>query len=111
MLEFAKDKIALNIEIKPKQLLICKPGVGLKKRRLSWLIKYDMEESCFILKFSIIEPFHTLEALDVNISTALLYEKNQSEQQLYHQSLSRIIMLMHLIAATDSFQKQWAKKS
>lgn len=76
VLEFAKGKIALNIEIKTEAVTDVLSG-GIEEKALSLVKKYGMEDYVLFSSFDYRAISH-LKQLDVDISAALLYEKSQS---------------------------------
>lgn len=79
VLEFAKNRIALNIEIKA-EIITDEVRGGIEEKALELVKEYGMEEYVLFSSFSYKAISH-LRELDVDISTALLYEKNQSNNR------------------------------
>ncbi len=80
VLQFAKDRIALNIEIKTEAVTDELLG-GIEEKALNLVKKYEMEEYVLFSSFDYRAISH-LKKLDVDISAALLYEKKQSSRRL-----------------------------
>jgi glycerophosphoryl diester phosphodiesterase len=76
VLQFAKDKIALNIEIKTEAVTDDLKN-SIEEKALELVNKYNMQEYVLFSSFDYRAVTH-LKELDVNIATALLYEKQQS---------------------------------
>ncbi|MEQ8524516.1 glycerophosphodiester phosphodiesterase family protein [Gracilimonas sp.] len=76
VLEFAKGKIALNIEIKT-EAVADEPSGGIEEKALNLVKKHGMEAHVLFSSFDYRAISH-LKQLDVDISAALLYEKSQS---------------------------------
>jgi glycerophosphoryl diester phosphodiesterase len=79
VLQFAKGKIALNIEIKT-EAVTDEHLEGIEEKALNLVKKYEMENYVLFSSFDYRAISH-LKQLDVDISTALLYEKSHSNGQ------------------------------
>ena len=79
VLEFAKGKIALNIEIKTEAVTDQASG-GIEEKALNLVKKYSMEDYVLFSSFDYRAISH-LKELDVDISAALLFEKSQSTRR------------------------------
>jgi glycerophosphoryl diester phosphodiesterase len=80
VLEFAKGKIALNIEIKT-EAVTAETREGIEEKALRLIQKYEMEDYVLFSSFDYRAITH-LREINVDISTALLYEKSQSKRLL-----------------------------
>nr|WP_284700202.1 glycerophosphodiester phosphodiesterase [Gracilimonas sediminicola] len=80
VLQFAKGKIALNIEIKT-EAVTDDYLEGIEEKALNLVKKYEMEDYVLYSSFDYRAISH-LKQLDVDISVALLYEKKQSTRRL-----------------------------
>lgn len=87
VLEFAKDTIALNIEIKPEAVTDSFNN-GIEKKALQLVKKYDMENHVLFSSFDYRALQH-LKKLDPAIPVALLYHKRQSKRLLPHQLVKK----------------------
>lgn len=77
VLAFAKDTIALNIEIKPEAVGdTCKGGI--EEKTLNMVKAFGMENYVLLSSFNYSAIRH-IKQLDGNIATALLYEKAYAE--------------------------------
>lgn len=103
VLEFASGKISLNIEIKPEAVSDSVHG-GVEEKVLELVNKYGMKEHVLFSSFNYRAIEH-LKVLDVNISGALLYEKQQSKGQ----TLTEIVSSFNADAFNCSY-KQYSKK-
>ena len=86
VLEFAKDKIALNIEIKTEAVADQAEG-GIEQKALRLVKKYGMEDHVLFSSFDYRAIVH-LKELEPTIPAALLYNKEASNRQLPSQLLS-----------------------
>jgi len=80
VLEFAAGKIALNIEIKTEAVSQDAEG-GVEEKSLELVKEYKMEEYVMFSSFDY-RAVRRLKEMDSEISAALLFEKNQSENKL-----------------------------
>ena len=80
VIEFAKGKIALNIEIKTEAVTDELSG-GIEEKALNLVKKHGIEEYVLFSSFDYRAISH-LKELDVDISVALLYEKRQSARRI-----------------------------
>ncbi|MEX0719901.1 MAG: glycerophosphodiester phosphodiesterase [Balneolaceae bacterium] len=80
VLIFAKDKIALNIEIKT-EAVTKNTFSGIEERSLELVKKYGMEEHVIFSSFDYRAISH-LRELDVDIPLALLYDRRQAARKL-----------------------------
>lgn len=106
VLEFAKDRISLNIEIKTEAVTDNARG-GIEEKALELVKKYEMEQHVLFSSFDYRVTKH-LKELDVNIPSALLYEKQQSAKR----SPAQLIKDYNADAFNCSyrqFSKSWAK--
>lgn len=76
VLEFAKGKISVNIEIKPEAVNNNAWG-GIEEKAWELVKKYEMEDYILFSSFDYRAIAH-LKEINVDISAALLYEKQQS---------------------------------
>lgn len=76
VLFFAKNRIAVNIEIKTEAVRDSVPG-GIEEKSLELVNRYGMAEYVLFSSFDYRAVNH-LRQLDQEIATALLYEKQQS---------------------------------
>lgn len=76
VIQFAKGKIALNIEIKTEAVTDSVRN-GIEEKALKLVQQYEMEDYVLFSSFDYRAIAH-LRELNVNISTALLYERSQS---------------------------------
>lgn len=105
VLSFAKNKIALNIEIKHESVADNAYG-GIEEKALNLVKKYEMEPYVLFSSFNYKAIAH-LRELDVDIATALLYEKQQSRES----SLSALVSEYDAQAFNCSYRqfiKRWA---
>ena len=79
VLIFAKDNIALNIEIKPEAVGEDHKG-GIEEISLELVKKYEMEQHVLFSSFNYRAITH-LKKLDQNIAAAILYERNQAAER------------------------------
>ncbi|MDZ7756391.1 glycerophosphodiester phosphodiesterase [Rhodohalobacter sp.] len=77
VLQFAKGKIALNIEIKT-EAVADELKNGIEEKAYELVKKFDMLDHVLFSSFDYRAVAH-LKELDVNIAAALLYEKEQSD--------------------------------
>lgn len=77
VLQFAQNKIALNIEIKTEAVTDEVNG-GIEEKAWELVKKYEMEDYVLFSSFDYRAISH-LKELNVDISAALLYEESQSE--------------------------------
>jgi glycerophosphoryl diester phosphodiesterase len=106
VLQFAKGKIAVNIEIKPEAVTDKAEG-GIEEKALNLVKTYGMESYVIFSSFHY-QALKHLRSLDVDISTALLYEKKQSAKH----SPSELVRKYDVQAFNCSFRefsKKWAK--
>ncbi len=108
VLEFAKGKIALNIEIKTEAVTDQVHG-GVEEKALELVKKHGMEDHVLFSSFDYRAISH-LRELDVDISTALLYEKSQSGSR----SPTELVSTYGANAFKCSylkFSKKWAEEA
>jgi glycerophosphoryl diester phosphodiesterase len=108
VIQFAKGKIALNIEIKTEAVTDSLHN-GVEEKALELVKKYGMEDHVLFSSFDYRAIAH-LRALDVNISTALLYERRQSANKLP----SELVQAYDANAFNCSkrqFSKKWANNT
>lgn len=108
VLEFAKGKIALNIEIKTEAVTDQARG-GIEEKALELVKKYEMQNYVLFSSFDYRALSH-LRELDVDISTALLYEESQSDNR----SPSELVSAYQANAFNCSYRKlskKWAKEA
>lgn len=108
VLEFAKGKIALNIEIKT-EAVTDDVGGGIEEKALELVKKFDMQQHVLFSSFDYRAISH-LRELDVDISTALLYEKSQSGSR----SPSELVSAYDANAFNCNyreFSNKWAKET
>src|SRR5690554_5799160 len=76
VLEFAQNRIALNIEIKPEAVSLS-PKEGVEEKSLELVKKYGMEKHVLFSSFhyGAVKKFRSLDA---HIPTAILYERKQA---------------------------------
>jgi glycerophosphoryl diester phosphodiesterase len=79
VLQFAKGKVAVNIEIKT-EVVSNDLREGIEEKAYEIVKKYDMQEYVLFSSFDYRAIAH-LKELDVNIAVALLYEKQQSNDK------------------------------
>lgn len=107
VLQFAKGKIAVNIEIKHESVTDDVRG-GIEEKALDLVKKYEMKPYIIFSSFDYRALKH-LRTLDVDISTALLYEKKQSSKS----SPSELVRDYEVEAFNCSyreFSKRWSKE-
>jgi glycerophosphoryl diester phosphodiesterase len=78
VLQWAKNKIALNIEIKKETAESALRG-NVEKKVIQLLREHDMKSHTLISSFSY-ESVQTVKRLDPGIATGLLYDKKMSKQ-------------------------------
>jgi|AntRauTorcE11897_2_1112592.scaffolds.fasta_scaffold00612_13 glycerophosphoryl diester phosphodiesterase len=108
VLEFARDKISLNIEIKPEAVSNEVRG-GIEEKAWELVKKYEMEEYVLFSSFNYRAIDH-LKEINVDIKAALLYEKQQSAKS----SPSQLIDEYSADAFNCSykqFSRSWAKEA
>lgn len=108
VLEFARDKISVNIEIKPEAVTDEIKG-GIEEKAWDLVKKYEMNAYVLFSSFDYRAITH-LKELDVDISAALLYEKQQSKGR----SPSQLITDYNADAFNCSyreFSKKWADEA
>lgn len=106
VLEFAKDKISLNIEIKTEAVRDS-VNSGIEEKSLELVEKYDMQKYVIFSSFDYRALTH-LRQLDVDISVALLYERRQSQRK----DPSELLKNYNVNAFNCSFKKltkKWIK--
>lgn len=86
VLAFAKDTIALNIEIKPEAVGKHYKG-GIEEKTLNLVKAFGMEGYVLFSSFNYYAIQHVNE-LDANIATALLYEKKYAQGKLPSEQVS-----------------------
>ncbi len=108
VLQFAEGKIAINIEIKP-EAVTDKLEDGIEEKALNLVKKYGMEKHIIFSSFSYQALSH-FRSLDVDISTALLYDKRQSAKR----TPSELVKDYDVQAFNCSFReysKKWAHET
>lgn len=108
VLEFAKGKIALNIEIKTEAVTDHVHN-GIEEKTLQLVKKHEMEGHVLFSSFDYRAISH-LRELDVDISTALLYEKSLSD----HRSPTELVSMYGANAFNCSYlkySKKWAEEA
>lgn len=108
VIAFAKDKIALNIEIKHESVTDSVYG-GIEEKALNLVRKYEMEPYVLFSSFSYKAIAH-LRELDVDIATALLYEKHQSGEKSPSDLTSEYKADAFNCSISD-FSKKWAENT
>jgi len=79
VLEYCKDKILINVEIKTEAVSENKDE-GIEKLVIDMITELNMQEQIIISSFDY-RVFERINALDYKGRTALLYEKNQSNKR------------------------------
>lgn len=108
VLQFAKGKIALNIEIKTEAVTDKLIG-GIEEKALELVKKYDMQEHVLFSSFDYRAITH-LKELDVNIAAALLYEKQQSQNKTPVQLVDEY-SADAFNCSYRQYSKKWAKQT
>lgn len=108
VLAFAKGKIALNIEIKTEAVTDSLTG-GIEEKVLELVKKYDMEKHVLFSSFDYRAITH-LRKLDVDISTALLYEQRQSAD-LTPAELTDAYKADAFNCSVRQYSKKWADET
>ncbi|WP_142455641.1 glycerophosphodiester phosphodiesterase [Gracilimonas mengyeensis] len=103
VLNFAKGRIAVNIEIKTEAVTDSLNG-GIEEKALKLVYKHKMQDYVLFSSFDYRAIAH-LRELDVDISTALLYEKSQSEKREPKELVSD-----YKANAFNCSQRQFSKK-
>ncbi len=103
VLQFAKGKIALNIEIKTEAVTDTLKN-GVEEKALNLVKKYGMQDYVLFSSFDYRAIAH-LRELDVDISTALLYERSQSGS-----SLPSELVASYQANAFNCSRRQFSKK-
>ncbi|MAO64388.1 MAG: hypothetical protein CL666_05265 [Balneola sp.] len=103
VLQFAAGKISLNIEIKPEAVTDSVHN-GIEEKALELVNKYEMKHHVLFSSFDYRAIEH-LKVLDVNISVALLYEKQQSKGKTLTQLVSH-----YTADAFNCSYRQYSKK-
>lgn len=106
VLKFAKGRISLNIEIKSEAVTDNARG-GIEEKALDLVKIYGMESHVIFSSFDYRAILH-LRELDVDIYTALLYEKNQSKERNPSQ-LVKDYGANAFNCSRRQFSKKWAK--
>ncbi|MEX2478338.1 MAG: glycerophosphodiester phosphodiesterase [Gracilimonas sp.] len=108
VLEFARGKIALNIEIKPEAVTDEVRG-GIEEKAWDLVKKYEMEDYVLFSSFNYQAITH-LKEINVDIKAALLYEKGQSAKR----SPAQLVGEYNADAFNCSyrqFSKKWAEEA
>lgn len=108
VLQFAKGKISVNIEIKPEAVTDEVRG-GIEEKAWELVKKYEMEDYVLFSSFDYRAIAH-LKEINVDIAAALLYEKQQSGKM----SPSELVEEYSADAFNCSyrqFSKRWAKEA
>lgn len=108
VLEFAKGKISINIEIKPEAVADEAWG-GVEEKAWNLVKKYEMEDYILFSSFDYRAIAH-LKEINVDIAAALLYEKQQSANR----SPSELVEGYSANAFNCSykqFSKRWAQEA
>lgn len=108
VLQYAKGKIALNIEIKTEAVTDRLKG-GIEEKALELVKKYDMQEYVLFSSFDYRAVTH-LKELDVNIAVALLYEKQQSKNKRPAQLVEEY-RVDAFNCSYRQFSKKWAEQT
>lgn len=106
VLQFAKGKIAVNIEIKTEAVSDERER-GIEEKAYELVKKYDMQDYVLFSSFDYRAIAH-LKELDVNIAVALLYDKQQS----YDKDPKELVESYNADAFNCSyrqFSKKWAE--
>jgi len=103
VLQFAQDKIALNIEIKTESVTD-ELADGIEEKAWELVKKYGMEDYVLFSSFDYRAIRH-LKEINVDISAALLYEKKQSEGRTPSQ-----LMVDYNADAFNCSYRQYSKK-
>ena len=103
VLEFAKGKISVNIEIKPEAVTENWEN-GIEEKALKLVQELEMEEFVLFSSFSY-QAIDNLRKLDVDIPAALLYEKEQSKGRGITQLVED-----HTVNAFNCSRRQFSKK-
>lgn len=106
VLAFAKNNIALNIEIKHESVTDSVHG-GIEEEALNLVKKYEMEPYVLFSSFNYRAIAH-LRELDVDIATALLYEKQQSGERTPSALVSEY-QAQAFNCSYRQFNKKWAE--
>lgn len=108
VLEFAKGRIALNIEIKTEAVTDNTLG-GIEEKALELVKKHGMQNHVLFSSFDYRALTH-LRELDVDIPTALLYEKDQSAGRTPHE-LVQAYDTNAFNCSRGQFTEKWAKEA
>lgn len=105
VLEFAKNKISLNIEIKSYRNIL---NSGIEKRALELIRKYDLENYVLFSSFDS-EVLKRLRNLSDTVPLALLYDrKNHKNRHFY--DLIRELNISSINCSQWAARKSWIKE-
>lgn len=108
VLEFAKGKISVNIEIKTEAVTDEAWG-GIEQKAWELVKKYEMEDYVLFSSFDYRAVAH-LKKINVDIAAALLYEKEQSASQTPSE-LVEVYSADAFNCSYRQFSKKWAKEA